>query len=280
VIRQANRSLHFEEPMEIKYDRIGNDYNLTRKADSYLTEQLYFHLQPVEDEKYLDIGCGTGNYTSKLQTKGVDFIGVDPSERMLEKARASNDKIDWRMGSAENIPLPPNAVNGIIGSLTIHHWTDLKAGFTELFRVVKPNGRIVIFTSTPEQMRGYWLNRYFPKMLSDSMAQMPTLEVIKKAMKDSGIEFLKTHKYFIQPDLEDQFLYCGKHNPELYFDEQIRKGISSFSSLSNQTEVESGLSELRKDMASGEITDTIKSFENEKGDYVYIIGKKPSSNFH
>lgn len=66
---------------------------------------------------------------------------------------------------------------------------------------------------------------------------MPTLEKVKTAMKDSGIEFLKTHKYFIKPDLEDQFLYCGKQNPELYFDDQIRHGISSFSSLANRTEV-------------------------------------------
>jgi hypothetical protein len=45
-----------------------------------------------------------------------------------------------------------------IGSLTIHHWTDLKSGFSKLNKVLKPNGRIVIFTSTPKQMIGYWLN--------------------------------------------------------------------------------------------------------------------------
>lgn len=262
--------------MIVEYDKIGTDYNLTRKADEYLTRQLIRHLEPTESGKYLDIGCGTGNYTNEIQKNGFDFIGIDPSKLMLEKAKIKNNKIYWKIGSAENTGLAENFVDGIIGSLTIHHWTDLTIGFSALNKVLKPNGRIVIFTSTPEQMKGYWLNHYFPKMLSDSIIQMPTLEKVKKAMKNSGIEFLETHKYFIKPDLEDQFLYCGKQNPELYFDEQIRYGISSFSSLSNRTEVENGLSELRKDIDSKKIEEIIKSYENGFGDYLYIIGKKPS----
>lgn len=276
LIRDVTCKLN--QTMEIKYDKIGIDYNLTRNADKYLTEQLLYHLQPTKNGKYLDIGCGTGNYTNQLQKNGFDFIGIDPSELMLDKAKLRNDKIDWKIGSAENTGLPKSFLNGIIGSLTIHHWTNLENGFSELNKVLKPNGRIVIFTSTPEQMKGYWLNHYFPKMLFDSIIQMPTLEKVKKSMKDSGIEFLETHKYFIKPDLEDQFLYCGKQNPELYFDEQIRRGISSFSSLSNRIEVENGLSELRKDIDSGKVIEIMKSYENDLGDYLYVIGKKPAGN--
>ena len=264
--------------MEVKYDKIGTDYDLTRKADKFLTSRLLKHLNPNKNGIYLDIGCGTGNYTNEFQKSGFNFIGIDPSEKMLKKAKIKNPHIDWKLGSAENTGLSSNSVDGIIGSLTIHHWTDLKIGFSELNKILKPNSRIVIFTSTPKQMKGYWLNHYFPKMLLDSIIQMPTLEKVKTAMKDSGIEFLETHKYFIKPDLEDQFLYCGKQNPELYFDEQIRHGISSFSSLSNRVEVENGLSELRKDIDSGKIEETIKSYENNFGDYVYVIGKKPAGN--
>jgi ubiquinone/menaquinone biosynthesis C-methylase UbiE len=263
--------------MEVKYDKIGTDYNLSRKADKFLTEQLLYHLKPTKNGKYLDIGCGTGNYTNEFQKKGFQFIGIDPSEKMLKKAKAKNKDIDWKIGSAENTGLAGNFVNGIIGSLTIHHWTDLKSGFMELNRVLKPEGKIVIFTSTPKQMKGYWLNHYFPKMLSDSMIQMPTLESVKTAMKDSRIKFSETDKYFIKPDLQDQFLYCGKQNPELYFDDQIRNGISSFSSLANRKEVEKGLLELRRDIDSGKINEIIKSYENDFGDYIYIIGKKPAA---
>ncbi|PQJ79060.1 class I SAM-dependent methyltransferase [Polaribacter porphyrae] len=259
--------------MKVKYDEIGTGYNLTRKADKYLTERLIHHLQPSKNEKYLDIGCGTGNYTNQIQKKGYDFIGIDPSELMLKKAKFKNTEISWKIGSAENTGLSKNFVDGIIASLTIHHWTDLKKGFSELNRVLKPNGRIVIFTSTPKQMNGYWLNHYFPKMLSDSIVQMPSFENIKTAMEASEIQLLETEKYFIKEDLMDKFLYCGKQNPELYFDTQIRNGISSFASLSNIDEVENGLSKLKTDVENGEIKKIIKSYENEFGDYLFIIGK-------
>lgn len=261
--------------MEVKYNKIGTDYNLTRKPDQYLTEQLIHHLKPTAIGIYLDIGCGTGNYTDKLQKNGFQFIGIDPSEKMLEQAKFRNAEVDWKIGSSESTALPNNYVDGIIASLTIHHWTDLKNGLTELYRVLKPNGRIVIFTSTPKQMKGYWLNFYFPKMLSDSITQMPTLESVETAMKESGIELLGIEKYFVKPDLQDKFLYSGKHDPELYFDEQIRNGISSFSSLANLTEIKQGLLKLKTDIDSGKIGDIIKFYENDFGDYLYIIGKKP-----
>ncbi len=264
--------------MVVKYDKIGTDYNRTRKADKHLAERFFHHLQPTKKGIYLDIGCGTGNYTIELHKRGFRFIGIDPSKQMLEKAKLKNTHIDWKIGSAENIGLPGNFVNGIIGSLTIHHWTNLRIGFFELNKVLKPNGRIVIFTSTPKQMRGYWLNHYFPKMLSDSILQMPTLNSVKAAMKDNGIELVAMEKYFVKPDLKDQFLYCGKQNPKLYFNEQIRQGISSFSSLANRAEVKQGLSQLKKDIDNGKIEAIIKSYENDFGDYLYIIGKKPADS--
>jgi ubiquinone/menaquinone biosynthesis C-methylase UbiE len=81
--------------MPEKYDTIGKDYNLTRQADNYITERLYYHLNPETGKIYLDIGCGTGNYTHALNKKGVQFIGIDPSEKMLDKAKLQNQNITW-----------------------------------------------------------------------------------------------------------------------------------------------------------------------------------------
>ncbi len=65
--------------MIAKYDTIGNEYNQTRKPDKVLVANLLRHLEPNEDGRYLDIGCGTGNYTIQLQQKGFQFIGIDPT---------------------------------------------------------------------------------------------------------------------------------------------------------------------------------------------------------
>ena len=263
--------------MQAKYDTIGINYNLTRKADKFLTDQLLHFLEPDEDGIYLDIGCGTGNYTNELQKKGFQFIGIDPSIEMLKKAKSKNKQIDWRIGTATKTGLSKKSIDGIIGSLTIHHWIDLNNAFSELYRILKTDGKIVIFTSTPKQMKGYWLNHYFSKMLNDSIVQMPSFNTVITAMESSGIEIIGTKKFSIKHDLQDKFLYCGKHNPELYFDDNIRRGISSFSSLANRKEVEKGLKYLRKDIENGKIKEIIKSYENNMGDYLFIIGKKPTS---
>ncbi|NRD20623.1 class I SAM-dependent methyltransferase [Winogradskyella eckloniae] len=256
------------------YNKIGRNYNQTRKADPYLTKQFLKHLNPQKDGLYLDVGCGTGNYTNALQQKGFQFIGIDPSIEMLKQAHALNKNIEWNFAPAEKTNLAHQSIDGIIATLTIHHWPNITRAFSEFNYILKPNGKIVIFSSTPEQMQGYWLNHYFPKMMSDSITQMPSLAVLETAMANSGLKISATEIYNIQPNLEDQFLYCGKHNPELYFDESIRNGISSFCALANKTEVEQGLHMLRNDIDSGKIHDIIKSYENSLGDYLYIIAEK------
>ena len=260
--------------MSTKYNKIGVNYNQTRKADPYLTEQLLKHLNPTKDGLYLDIGCGTGNYTNEFEKRGFNFIGIDPSIEMLQNAHSKNQNIQWQIGTAEKTDLPKESVDGIIGTLTIHHWTNLERACSELNYILKPKGKIVIFTSTPQQMKGYWLNHYFPKMLEDSMVQMPTFKAVEDALLSTGLNVVTTETYSIKPDLEDQFLYCGKQNPELYFDESIRHGISSFSALANKEEVEKGLVNLRIDIDSEKINDIIKSYENDLGDYLYIIAEK------
>ena len=258
--------------MTIKYDTIGKGYNRTRQADNYLTARTLFHLKPKKEKIYLDIGCGTGNYTNEFHRLGFEFIGIDPSQKMLEKAKLKNENIDWRIGTAEETQLPNESVDGVIASLTIHHWKNLEKAFSELKRVIKPNSRIVVFTSTPNQMEGYWLNYYFPIMMKVSIVQMPSLEKVKTAMEKAGFEFLETEEYFIQPNLQDKFLYSGKHNPETYFEEKIRNGISSFCNLSNKVEIEQGLKKLRLDIDSGKIGKIINNYANNLGDYLYIIG--------
>ncbi len=143
--------------MKTKYDEIGIDYNQTRKADAFLLDRLWFHLNASIEKQFLDIGCGTGNYTIELNRRGLSLIGVDPSEEMLKIARSKNDRIDWRPGKAEAIPVADECIDGVVASLTLHHWIDLNRGFNELHRILKPDGNLVIFTSTPRQMQGYWL---------------------------------------------------------------------------------------------------------------------------
>ncbi|HMQ45946.1 MAG TPA: class I SAM-dependent methyltransferase [Saprospiraceae bacterium] len=260
--------------MFAKYDHIGQNYNCTRKADPYLSQRLLHHLQPRLDGIYLDIGCGTGNYTHALAQKGYRFIGIDPSIQMLEQARQLHQDIKWLEGRAESIPLNSSSIDGIIATLTIHHWADLEMGFRELHRVLKAGGRLIIFTSTPEQMAIYWLNYYFPKMLLDSMHQMPPLEQVTSALKSAGLAVLDTENYAVKKDLQDGFLYSGKYDAKRYLDPLFRIGISSFSSLANAAEVAIGLNQLALDVESGKFQAIQSTYEHDGGDYLFLIAGK------
>lgn len=229
-----------------------------------------YHLQPKTDKIYLDVGCGTGNYTIALSKKGLKFVGLDPSEKMLEQAKTRNQNIRWLQGTAENIPAHAKLFDGIIATLTIHHWVDLKRAFNEISRVSADHGKCVLFTSTPEQMKEYWLNHYFPEMLRSSIIQMPSLIDIQKAIEQTELKILDIENYFIKADLQDHFLYVGKNNPNVYFNEAVQNGISSFSTLAHAEEVKQGLIKLRNDIDNQAFQKIKDRYENDIGDYLFI----------
>ena len=256
--------------IQAKYDKIGFTYNETRCADSYITERLLHHLSPLKNKLYVDLGCGTGNYTIALHNKGIDFIGIDPSVEMLEKAKNKCDTITWNLGHAENFLLEDNSIDGVLATLTIHHWSNLLKALQNIYRILKPDSTFVIFTSTPKQMKGYWLNHYFLEMMKASIAQMPTLKSVTSSLGRAGFKIEITEQYFVKDDLQDMFLYAGKHRSELYLNPLIRRGISSFSALANREEVKHGLKRLEDDIRNGTIKQIMSNYKNDDGDYLFI----------
>jgi hypothetical protein len=115
-------------------------------------------------------------------------------------------------------------------------------------------------------------------MLHSSILQMPSFADIQDTIRQTGLEITDIEKYFIKDDLQDYFLYVGKNNPDLYFDETIRHGISSFSSLANIEEVKQGLSKLKNDIDNQSFDRIKDQYANELGDYLFItIDKKGST---
>lgn len=258
----------------IIYNKIGKGYNTTRKADPYITERLYALLQPIEGQTFLDIGCGTGNYTVALAEKGLNMIGIDPSEVMLNEAKQKSGKVEWLTGSAENIPLKDNSADGIVATLTVHHWRNYPKAFAELTRVMKHNARLVIFTFTPEQEQGYWFNHFFPEMMQRGIKKSLSLIQIGEYAKQAGLTLSLTEKYFVQDDLQDMFGYSGKRDPERYFIPEIVNGISYFSIHAAPQEKEEGFRKLRACIDAGEFNGIQQQYENDLGDYLFVVLKK------
>jgi ubiquinone/menaquinone biosynthesis C-methylase UbiE len=257
----------------IVYNQIGNGYNRTRRADPYIAQRLHALLSPIDGGHYLDIGCGTGNYTAMLADMGLDITGVDPSEAMLEEARTKLPVLQWLYGTAENIPLPNDSMDGAVATLTLHHWKNLDEGFKEMARVLKPGAVWVIFTFTPEQERSYWLNHFFPNMMRRSTQKAIPFDKVLQAAATADLTLAHTEKYYVHNELQDLFMYSGKHNPELYFDPVVRDGISSFAMLSDPEEVENGLNLLRSSLDNSTFQSIKEQYANDLGDYLFAIFK-------
>ncbi|MGH3493800.1 MAG: arsenite methyltransferase [Sciscionella sp.] len=101
-------------------------------------------------ERVLDLGSG-GGIDVLLSARRVGetgfAYGVDMTEEMLELARANAAKagasnVEFRKGTIEDIPLPRGAVDVVISNCVINLSTDKPAVLAELFRVLRPGGRI------------------------------------------------------------------------------------------------------------------------------------------
>ena len=170
------------------------------------------------------------------------------------------------------LPFADDAFDGAICTLAIHHFDSLEAPFAEVYRTLRA-GSFVIFTGLAEQMRRYWLWHYFPEMMERATANMPSESLIREALAHAGFKTTTVTPFFVSNDLQDLFLYSGKHRPELYLDAAIRANMSSFARLSSPSEFQSGLERLKADLQSGAFAAVKNRYATEMGDYAVISAR-------
>ncbi len=254
------------------YEQIGKSYDLTRRADPYIIERLAHHMQIKQNANYLDVACGTGNYTLALAQYGGYWHGIDHSQQMINTACQKSNSVNWQVADAEVLPFPDGTFSGVLCTLAIHHFDNLKLAFQEIYRVLS-GGKLVLFTATPEQIHNYWLVEYFPEAIHKSAQQMPSLETVSAALQAVGFNAMETEFYFVPETLQDLFLYSGKHRPNFYLDANIRSGISTFASLASADEIESGCQKLKEDISTGFIFEIMEKYQSDKGDYLFAMAQ-------
>jgi ubiquinone/menaquinone biosynthesis C-methylase UbiE len=255
------------------YDTIGRGYDTTRRADPAIAGRLRRLLDVRDDGVYLDLGCGTGNYTVALAMAGGRWIGVDLSACMIEVARRKSSTVTWQIASATALPLSTGEVSGVVCVLAVHHFVALADTFREVRRVLRAGGRLVLFTASREQMRGYWLNAYFPRTMARAIEQMPDAGDLEQIMRLAGIAPVHREPFVVEPDIQDLFLYSGKHSPERYLDPQVRAGISTFATLADPAEVATGCERLATDLRTGRFRGSEAECPCSEGDYLFLVGQ-------
>ena len=98
----------------------------------------------------LDIGCGTGDLAVALSRhlRDARIIGIDLSPSMLLYAgrHATTDgRLRFIVGNAASLPFDDGAVDLVISTLSLHHWTEPADAFAEIARVLRPGGVALIY---------------------------------------------------------------------------------------------------------------------------------------
>lgn len=77
------------------------------------------------------------------------MIGVDSSEAMLPRARSKLPGVDFRLGELTALPLEDGHVVGAVCALPLSHLQEIGPAISELVRVLRPGGRLVVSNSHP-----------------------------------------------------------------------------------------------------------------------------------
>jgi SAM-dependent methyltransferase len=116
-------------------------------------ELLADYIDPGAAPLMLDLGCGTGRFSDLLgQRFGGQVIGIDSSERMVQRARRKPNRgnICWCRASAEALPLADGCTDLVFMSMVYHHLGSPAAAARECRRVLRDGGYVCIRNGTRE----------------------------------------------------------------------------------------------------------------------------------
>jgi len=230
------------------YNSIGKNYNATRQADKRIVAKLISLLDLPLGSTIADIGAGTGNYSRALAEQGYQVIAIEPST-VMQSQQQTHTNVSWITARAEQIPLADNVVDGALVMLALHHFDDLDGSISEISRITK-SGKIVIFAFEQEKISDFWLTDYFPYFIRDTQTTFPSSQKIARLISQITREETAIIPFLLPTNLSDLFAASGWCKPEIYLDNLVRSGISSFAKMP-PTELEAGLKRLKLDLDSG-----------------------------
>lgn len=94
--------------------------------------------------RVLDVGCGPGLLSESLAKHAASVEGVDFSDTMIEQANRRRSGATFQVANAEDLPFEDEAFDVAVCCYTSHHFARPEKVYTELKRVLKPGGRVVV----------------------------------------------------------------------------------------------------------------------------------------
>lgn len=181
----------FNKAAEKFDDNDPSVYNMCRKEYPEILEEL----EKEEFHDILDAGCGTGAVLYLLNQKYPDrhYTGIDLSDKMIEVAkRKKMQGVDLVCGDCEKLPFEDNSFDAVICSMSFHHYPNPQLFFKNVFRVLRPNGRLILRDMTGSAAMLWFVNHIevtlFHKLLHKGDVHTYSRREIQKLCEDSGLQ--------------------------------------------------------------------------------------------
>ena len=148
--------------VESMFDSIASRYDLLNRIlslglDVRWRRRAVRTLSSSPPARLLDLATGTADVAiAAARRLDAEIIGLDMSERMLERARRKvrnaglDGRVSLRQGTAEALPFEPESFDAVTVAFGVRNFADLDRGLSEMARVLRSNGAAVVLEfSTP-----------------------------------------------------------------------------------------------------------------------------------
>jgi demethylmenaquinone methyltransferase / 2-methoxy-6-polyprenyl-1,4-benzoquinol methylase len=210
---QARTGTLEEGQVRAMFDRIARVYDL---MNSIMTAGLHHRWRERAadlaavgpGDRALDVASGTGDLAVELARRvgpTGSVVGSDFSEAMLDRARQKSSAVTWEWANALDLPYPDDGFDAATVGFGARNFSDLDRGLSELARVVRPGGRVVILEITTPQRPplstffSIWFDRVVPTLgrlagdpdayayLPSSVKRFPGPEALAARMAGAGL---------------------------------------------------------------------------------------------
>lgn len=203
-----------ENQVRSMFDRISGGYDLMNQV---MTAGLHHQwrrraadlAQAGPGSRVLDVATGTGDLAIEMARRGAQVIGSDFSEEMLVRARAKDAAIAWQWANAMELPYENDGFDAATVGFGARNFSDLQRGVSEMARVVRPGGRVVILeitTPTKPPLSTFfrvWFDQVVPMLgklagdsdayayLPDSVRRFPGPDGLGAVMDRAGLRHVR-----------------------------------------------------------------------------------------
>ena len=255
----------------IDYAQVARGYDRSRRIEPAIVDALLRGLHSLRARSILELGAGTGNYTSALVAGGFSVIALDRAPAMVAIG-APKVPAAWMLADAGSLPLHRDSVDAVAGVNVLHHLPDLATTLAECRRVARAGA--VLQAVVRENLATLWYRNYFPEIDQVLLPLHPTLGGLLTTLLRCGFSHVTTTKVVYSGDCDLTF-EAARTRPHLLFNADFRGATSGFRRLDADC-IARGLADLKRDVKVGafaEIAARFAAAHADAGDCVVLTAR-------